>query len=310
MILLSGEGGAARADAAPDNPTVAVVDGASIDANQVRKEMIRQGADFLPRFTDVAEKKALVEKLVRIQVLAHAAREQGYAADPEIVDSLNRLLAEKFWRDSLAEQPIPRATEEEARAYYDSHLGDFVAPQRARGALIFLRWPSNATPEQRVEIRAEAEGLRAQAGGCDEACFAALVDEHTDDPAARRRRGDTGFIVQGAAVFRIPPPVVDALFEVDAVGGVAPVVETDRGLYIARLSAREGGAVPEFALVEREVRARLSAERIEAREQSVYEELRKRHRIEVDLKALETIGPGQFAAGERPPSFPVGAPAR
>lgn len=292
--------------AASDDAVVATVNGVPIGAAAVRQQMIRKGADFLPRFKKMVEKESVVDELVRIQVLSQAAREASYADDPEIIDSLNRLIAEKFWRDSLAKQPLPPVTKEEARAYYDAHLEEFIAPQRARGALIFLRWPPKATDSQRNERRAEAKRLRGEAEERDGLGFDALVAAHSDAPDARRNGGDTGFVTQGATVFRVPPTVVEALFAVEEVGGVTPVIETDRGLYIARLTAREGGAVPDFDLVERDIRGRLHEERTRARREALYAEIREGFRITVDRKVLETIGPNQLSAGARPPSFPVG----
>lgn len=300
--------GAGAGDTAP-NPTVATVAGAPIDADAVRREMVRRGADFLPRFTTLEEKEAVVEELVRIEVLAQQARQAGYADDPEVRRSIDRLLAEKYWRDQVEKAAVPPVTAEEARAYYDAHPAEFTAPAKVRGAVIVLRWPSTASEAQRAEIRARAQQIAADARGAGPTIYASLVETHSQDPVSRRSAGDTGFIVEGTTVYRFEPPVIEALFAIQQVGGVAAVA-AERGAYVVRLSAREGGTVAPFETVAASLSERLTAERKRALEEQRYAALRQQVAVAIDRQALGTVGPGDLAAAAaRPPSFPVGEKA-
>lgn len=290
------------------NPTVATVNGVPIDADAVRREMVRRGADFLPRFTSLEEKEAVVEDLVRIEVLAQQARQAGYADDPEIRRSINRLLAEKYWRDQVEQAVVPAVTVDEARAYYDAHPAEFTAPARVRGAVIVLRWPSTASAAERAGIRARAEQIAVDARGAGPSVYASLVETHSQDPASRRSAGDTGFIVEGTTVYRFEPPVIEALFAIDRVGGVSAVA-AERGAYVVRLSAREGGVVAPFDSVAPSLTARLTAERRRALEEQRYAALRREVEVAIDRQVLGAVGPGDLAASARPPSFPFGEQA-
>jgi parvulin-like peptidyl-prolyl isomerase len=290
------------------NPIVATVHGVAIDADAVRQEMIRRGADFLPRFSKVEAKQAVVDDLVRIEVLAQKARQEGYLERPEIRQSVDRLLAEQYWRDQTEALTPPVVTEAEARAYYDEHRADFTPPRRARGAVIVLRWKSKAAEAERAEVRAQAERIVAEAKGANQGAFASLVAAHSDDPETRRAGGDTGFVVEGTTVFRFEPPVVEALFKIDQVGGVASV-ETGRGIYILRLAAAEGGTTTPFEQVDTSIRTRLTAERKKKLQEERYAALRRQLDIAIDLDALRKIGPADLAEAVRPPSFPVGEKA-
>lgn len=295
-------------DAAATNPTVATVAGAPIDADAVRHEMVRRGADFLPRFSKLEEKEAVVEDLVRIEVLAQQARRAGYADDPEIRRSINRLLAEKYWRDQLEQAPAPAVTAGEVRAYYDAHPAEFTVPTKVRGAVIVLRWPSTASEAQRAEIRARAQQIAADARGAGATIYTSLVEKHSQDPVSRRSAGDTGFVVEGTTVYRFEPPVIEALFAIDQIGDVE-VVAAERGAYVVRLSAREGGTVAPFETVAQTLTERLTAERKRTMEEQRYAALRQQVAVAIDRQALAGVGPGDLAAAARPPSFPVGEKA-
>jgi len=298
----------ARAVEAVANPIVATVNGIAIDANAVRWEMVRRGADFLPSFAAPEAKEAVVEELVRIEVLAQKAREEGYADDPEIRRSINRLLADEYWRDQVAAAQVPAATTEDARAYYDAHPVEFTEPKKSRGAVIALRWPSSASEAQRAATRARAKEIAAKAQGSTQNSFAALVAAHSEDPAGRRSAGDTGFVVEGTSVFRFEPPIVEALFEIDRVGGIT-TVEGERGVYVVRLGAREGGTVTPFEAVESSLREKLTRARRQKAEEERYAALRQQVKVAIDRKALLEVGPQDLSASARPPAFPVGETA-
>jgi peptidyl-prolyl cis-trans isomerase C len=287
------------------DPVVATVDGKTIGASAVRKAMVRRGADFLARFSKLEEKQAVVEELIRTALLARAARQAGYLDDPEIRESIDDLLAEKYWRDQMRLARPPAATEQEARDYYDSHPAEFVEPVRVRGAVISLRWKQDADETARAAVRERAEGLVERARGMSEREFAALVRAESDDPATKKYGGDTGFILEGTTVYRFDPPVLDALFAAPEVGDIR-MVELPRGVYVVRLTDRQGGEAQPFELVEAAIRRRLTADRRHEEDADRYAQLRRKADVRIDQQVLATVGPQQLAADSQPPSFPVG----
>lgn len=297
-----------RAVEAVANATVATVNGVAIDANAVRWEMVRHGADFLPSFAKPEAKEAVVEELVRVEVLAQKAREEGYENDPEIRRSVNRLLADKYWRDQVDAAKVPAVSAEEAKAYYDAHAAEFTQAKKVRGAVIALRWPSSASEAERAATRAKAKEIAAKAQGGTQNSFAALVATHSEDPAGKRSAGDTGFIVEGTSVYRFEPAVIDALFAVDRVGGIT-TVEGERGVYVVRLGAREGGTLTPFEAIESSLREKLTTARKQKMEEERYLALRQQVKVAIDRKVLAEVGPQDLSASAQPPAFPVGEKA-
>jgi len=291
----------------PDDAAVATVDGRPITAAALRRAMVRRGADFLPGFSQADKKQELLESLVRTRILADQARDEGLDQDPEVAAQIESLLAEAYWRRTVAEVQLAPATAKEAREYYDEHVEEFRRARRARGAVLVLRWKRDAGAAERDRVRSRAEALAQKAAGSRPSVFTRMIEEESTDPTTRRTAGDTGFVVQGTTVFRLDPPVIEALFEVPEVGGVE-VVETARGMVLVQLREREGGDVAAFDLVADSIRRRLSAERREQAVAEQYSALRQRAEVEIDGDVLRGVGPADLAASARPPAFPVGVP--
>ncbi len=291
----------------PDDAAVATVDGRPITAAALRRAMVRRGADFLPGFSQADKKQELVESLVRTRILADQARDEGLDRDPDVAAQIESLLAQAYWRRTVAEMQVAPATAEDARAYYDGHVEEFRRPRRARGAVLVLRWKRDAGTAERDRVRSRSAALAKKAAGSRPSVFTRMIEEESTDPATRRTAGDTGFVVEGTTVFRFDPPVIEALFEIPEVGGVE-VVETERGMVLVQLREREGGDVAAFELVTDSIRRRLSAERREQAVAEQYSALRQRAAVEIDSDVLRGVGPADLAASARPPAFPVGVP--
>lgn len=100
-----------------------------------------------------------------------------------------------------------------------------------RARHILLRVPGDATAAQRDSVRQLAEQLRQRAAGGEN--FAALAQEHSQDPGSAARGGDLGFFSRG----RMVAPFEEAAFQLQP-GEVSPVVESPFGLHVIRMEER------------------------------------------------------------------------
>lgn len=288
--------------------TVATVDGLPISANAVRQGIVRRGGGFLSRFEKLEAKEQVLEELVRVKLLAQAARQQGYDRDPDIVASIDNLLADRYWREHVAQAgAVAQPTDAEVEAYYRAHTAEFVQPERVRGAIVFLAAPADASAAVKDALRARADDLRRQAVALptSERTFGAIAMLNSADPTTRARGGDLGFIAREATVYDVERPVLDALVALQHPGDLAPPVETERGVYLVKFIERAGGAPVPLATVTARIRQRLYDERVQAAEKARYGTLRAQADVQIDRTRLQAIGPTHVASTERPPSFPV-----
>lgn len=283
---------------------VATVDGESISVEAFQRAMVREGVGDSP-----AEKSTLLEELIRTKVLAVAGRKAGFDRDPEVAEVVDRLFAERYLRHlSDANPHETRVSDAELRAYYEAHWQNFVPEQRARVAVIMLRFPPNPREADKDVTRGRADTiLKAVRDQRDlPGSFVFLVNEHSEDPASRARGGDIGWLTRTSGNGRIEPALVDAAFALPEIGDTA-VIETQQGVVLLRLTDRSPNQPRPFAEVAAEIRQRISARKAAERSSRHYQKLRDRAQVEVRSDVLATIElPDRAQDLGGPPAFPLG----
>lgn len=195
-------------------------------------------------------------------------------------------------------------TDEEVTAYYDAHLADadFQLPERVTGEHILIAarrgviasqleqtqglgadTPAmdEAIAKQIVALRQTAETLRQQAvaPGAD---FAALAKARSDDPGTRDAGGSLGTFAHG-----VHPAALDDAFFALKPGEVGPVVQTDFGFHVIRISDRSPAGQRTLMEATPEIRHRLLREKSARRLREWLAESRAKAKIVVrDLHDL------------------------
>ena len=302
----AGEGGQPATEV-----VVATVHGNAITDTQLRTEIARRGG--LPAEAEDRERRklALLDELIRIELFALAAAEAGLDKDPEVVEAYRRMLAERFWREQLTRLTDQiKVSDQEVAAYYESHRDQFLQPARARGAMIFFRYPARATEEEKQKIERVAKDVLSQVRRLDpaERFFGDLASEHSADSASARRKGDIGWVVEGASLSRWEPVVVRALFALQSPGDLSAPLHGERGVYLVRLVEKVGGKPKPLADVEVQIRKEIHKEKGRAVQQGYIAELRQRYDVVLNEAALKSVGSVNQVdgPGSTPPAFPVG----
>ncbi len=286
---------------------VATVDGLPITADELRRALLRTGTSATSD-RDEDKRKAL-DVLVRTKLLAAAGREAGYADDPEIAATVDRLVADRYLRDLVRANPGPPAvTDDEVRAYYEAHLPDFTPLDRARASVLLLEFPDDPTPEQKEWVRQRAEDLRDRAIAERDVpgSFVALVQEHSADTMTRLRGGDLGWIGRGQNPRPAYRALSDPIFALDEVGDVSEPISSDDGYAIVKLTDRTRPEPRPLAAVEKEIRSILEAKPLAAFSAMRYARPRERCSVTVNDDVLAAVGTGghRASAAQRPPPIP------
>jgi hypothetical protein len=136
-------------------------------------------------------------------------------------------------REQIVTQDTIVGDDELRRLFEDQAPG-----RRVRARHILLRHPDDASPEQREELRAQAEEIRQRAVEGED--FSELARRYSEDPGSAPRGGDLGWFEPGAMV----QPFEEAAFRLQP-GEVSPVTETLFGLHIIKVDERETPAFEE-----------------------------------------------------------------
>lgn len=236
---------------------LAVVDGQPITVSRLRAEMALRGGE--EAFATPAQRRALLDELIRVEVLASNARREGYPDRPDVRRTMDQLLADRYAHDTI-DEPLAglKVTDAELETYYRDHPGEFTVPRSARVAMITVHVPTDATAAQREALRRRAEQARtlalAQPDGED---FGDLASEFSDDTTTRDRGGEIGWVSDGDAPLHLEAAVLSAIFEPKVEEAVPPLVETAGAFYVIKLMGQRPGATRPFPEVRDAIRQQL-----------------------------------------------------
>jgi len=211
---------------------LAMIDDHAITVQEFQSEMLRRGGEA--NFTTPRQRRALLEDMIRTDVLASNAQKAGYPDDPDVHRAINRLLAEKYQRDTI-DQPLAelQVSDGDIEDYYRSHISDFTAPESIHAAIIFVQVPANATDEERQARLQRAERARQLAQGPTPG-FAELAKQYSDDQESRTQGGDIGWLTEGESHPRFEKSLVDKIFAIDNPWQISPVITSGSGIYIVK----------------------------------------------------------------------------
>lgn len=129
---------------------------------------------------------------------------------------------------SAASMSVPEPDENALRALYDAEIARYSTPEERLASHILIQPDSQDAEGQRAALE-KAEGLLAQARA-DDADFAALAREHTQDLGSRDKGGDLGWLGMGVT----DPAFEEVLFQMEPGTISEPVLGVD-GYHLIQL---------------------------------------------------------------------------
>jgi peptidyl-prolyl cis-trans isomerase C len=239
------------------------------------------------RYGSAERRKALLAEMIDIMLLADEAREQGYDKDPATQQEIREILRDAVLKQMREGVPPPsEIPEEEVRAYFEAHRGDFRDPERRRVSAIVL--------ENEAAASAVLEGVKKNPASWGASVRARSVDPQAKADVPPELAGDLGFVSppgdpRGKNA-RIPEGVRLAVFDLPRVGDVSPHVVTAEGkAYIVKFAGKTEPQDRSLQDVERTIRVKLSQEKMNAREAELLDELRKQTPVQIDEHALSQV---------------------
>lgn len=213
--------------------------------------------------------------------LAEEARQRGLSADEQRIlgETTNRALAQ-MQLEYLVAQAVKPDFEKSARETYVAYPERFMNPEMVRVEHILISRKERCIEE--AQKRSNEILAQVQAG---DKGFAVIAEEMSDDPSAKRNKGDMGFFARGKMV----KPFEDAAFAMTKPGEIAGPVETSFGYHIIRFVERKPELKRSFEEVKdsliREAERQFRSEVVK----TTYERIGKLEGTEVDNAAIEEM---------------------
>jgi peptidyl-prolyl cis-trans isomerase C len=229
----------------------------------------QQVPDF--KDNDPAAKNAVLEELVRQQLLVKEAEDSDLGNTKEIKDAI-----EDFRKTLLVQEEASRltkdvvATEDDARAYYDANKDRFTEP---------MKW---SVRQIVVGDEATAKSILVQVlQGGD---FAQIAQ--TQSKAANAAQGGKlAAFVTGKAPFDAMQTAISDLDE----GGVSGVFKGPEGYYIVKVDSKKGGTVKPFADLKKDLIYGLTMQKQQAVILKHLNDLAEKNKPELNKELIDQV---------------------
>lgn len=194
-------------------------------------------------------------------ILSASARKEGLDQQPEIARQL-ALTRRSQLKKAFVEERVD-VTDDEIRQYYESHPEQFRQGARVTLRHIFKEVPRTAGPEEKRQLRDEAERiLQALEAGED---FGEMAERHSEVGSGKK----SGGLVGPVEVEKLNEAIQGALTNLEP-GQLSGVVETEHGYEILKIEQREPARHTPLESAQSSITQALRAEKYRALAQSLF----------------------------------------
>ena len=146
-------------------------------------------------------------------------------------------------------------SDKDLQDYYAANEKRYTSLEERRASHILVKVDASASAADRAKAKTKAEGLLAEVKK-NPAGFAEIARKNSDDPGSAEKGGDLDFFGRGGLAAK---PLEDAAFalKVDEIG---PLVESEFGYHIVKLTAVRGGDKRSFESVRAEIQSEVQTQ--------------------------------------------------
>ena len=296
----------AKAQAGKVGPLVAKGDGVALSAADLQARIDEQNPLIRPAFAQMDAKKMLVDNLLKVELLAHAAEKEGLANDPDVRYALRTVLASKYQQKFLQDPERVKGaiSDAEVARYYEEHPEEFHRPLRVHLAHVFLA--ADASGPARARRRADAERLLRKVLAEEKknrAAFSRIAGESSDDAETKARGGDLVYQSREELERSLGKALADVAFATGDDETAKTVVETAKGFHLVHVYGRAAAMDQTLEEAKPEITRSLLTQWKAKAFNDLVSRLRNEAGVVVDDAALAALMPsGVPLASATPPS--------
>jgi hypothetical protein len=193
---------------------------------------------------------------------------------------MKQVMIQKLMKDEFEVRVTPDSISDvEIKAYYDSHLAEFVKPEEVRASAIVVRSKAQA---ERVAAEAAGDAGKTNKG------FRDMVAKYTSHEETKLRGGDLRYMTLESKDW--PKPVVQGTFGLVSTGDVSGVIDAgDGSFWVLKQTGRRKAMTRTLADASQQIRNKLYREkRVDAQKQFI-DGLRNKARISIDEASLSKV---------------------
>jgi len=309
-------------------PVVAKGGGITITADEFKARLDEQSPFIRARYSNLDRKKEFLDNLIRFEVLAKEAERQGLNDDPDVQNTLKKIMVQKLvqknFQDQAGAADVPEA---DLTKYYEDHKDEYNRPKRVRVAAVVWNAPQGSPDRAKKLALAQKALAKLKAEEKKNTlAFAQIVSEYSEDVATKSAAGDLQFKSSDELAKAHSKEVAEAAFKLKT-GETSGIVQAPQGLYLLKYTGEQPELNRTFEQVKTQIANKLHREKKTKEFDEWLKGLREKAKIAVDDKALDAIevqaapaapgmaGPmggavgGHPVMGAQPTAQPQGVPA-
>jgi peptidyl-prolyl cis-trans isomerase C len=275
-------------------PLVAKGDGIALAADEVKARIDEQSPTIRPAFAQMDAKKMLVDNLLKVDLLAHAAEKAGLQNDPDVQYRIKTVLAAKYQQHFLAdpERMKNAVSDAEIAKYYEDHPDEFHQPLRIHTAHILVA--ADASGPGRAKKLAEAKKLLQKVLAEEKknrSAFAIIASQSSEDAATKGKGGDLMYRSREALEKAVGAKFAELAFAAGDDQTVREVVEAADGFHLVHVYGRAAAVDETLDDARREITKTLLTEWKTKAYNDLLKQLREEARVVIDDAVLATVMP-------------------
>lgn len=264
--------GGATSGGKKEGKVLAEVNSGSITTADFDREL-KNLPEYLKAMADTPQgRKEMLDTMVIRELILQQASKDGLDKGPEIEEKLQdlkkRLIVESFLKKKVELES--KVSDEDMKKFYEQNKDKFKSGEQIKASHILVK-----TEKEALEISA-----KLKAGGN----FEELAKKSSVDSSSAKG-GDLGWFGKGSMVPAFEKAAL-ALKE----GQISPVVKSDFGFHIIKLTGKREAGVRPFEEVKEQIKGAIMPTKQQEVFQKIKEELKKTAKINVKEDVLNSIG--------------------
>jgi peptidyl-prolyl cis-trans isomerase C len=270
---------------------VAKVGNESITADELKRRLDETSPFLRARYNTLDRKKEFLENLIRNELLAQEAQRQGFDKSPSVKEQMKRAMIQELIKKQLDERLTGAdISDVDLKKFYDSHLDDFVKPERARIFHIFL--PAANAKEMASAKKAAAaliKDIDAREKKGEVNAFQTAAMKESKDQLSAPMGGDLRFLSREELAKAYNPQLADAAFELKNPGDKSGPVETPAGVELVKLQIKTVALNRSLEESKESIRSRMARERRSREYDDWMKKLRENAKVAINDAELDKV---------------------
>lgn len=265
-----------------------------ITSEDLQREISSRPAHLREQLRSSRARQALLDDMVRFEVLAAEAARQGYDKDPEVQRAFKQQMIVRLMRkqDDKTAQAI---SDNDVEQYYRSHPHEFRTAERVRAMAVVVADRALAERVAREARAAHKADLTEDVNG-----FRPLVARYSEDPTTKARGGELGLLERTST--DQPRPIVDATFALDPGSkAISDPIPVNGRYYVLKAVERRPSHETPLADARVAIRQRLLAQSRQQALDELVSAAKARLKVEVDTAKVAALPPSAAPASSTSP---------